>query len=288
MAPMKATPGVFSPDGEAVVSLMQRVVACDSPETLASTVVHAIPQLIPTHACGWIEIHADSGYSYGTMNVPVDPAVVAREMNAVIHAHPVFQAFMRTRDGQARAISDLVSRRTFQTSDLYLKFLGKYRSEDQLCVAEAFDGIRLVTLTLNRDTWGFTEREKTLLNALRPVLFQTFRRLRQLADYSLAHDGVSLGPETRSVLIATLMTKGLTRREAEVTALLTEGACNHEIAKTLGISQGTVRKHVDRVFLKLGVHNRTAATRAALALLGSASEHNVLVGEAPMSVAPGG
>ncbi len=267
---MSGTHDVFSTDGKAVLALVQRLVACDSPESLANDVVHEIPRLIPTHACGWIEIHADSGYSYGTMNVPVDPAVVAREMSAVLHGHPVFQEFMRKRDGQARAISDLVSRRTFQASDLYLKFLRKYRSEDQLIAADTFDEHRLFAVTLNRDSWGFSEREKAVLNALRPVMFRTFWRLRQLADYCLARNGVTLGPETRSTLVAALMAKGLTHREAEVAAMLTEGACNHEIANALGICQGTVRKHVDRVFLKLDVHNRTAATRAALALLGAA------------------
>lgn len=61
--------------------------------------------------------------------------------------------------------------------------------------------------------------------------------------------------------------KGLHPREAEVAAILAEGDSNRAIAAALEISEGTVRKHVNRIFLKLGVHNRAAATRAALGVL---------------------
>lgn len=54
----------------------------------------------------------------------------------------------------------------------------------------------------------------------------------------------------------------LTRREADVVLLLTQGFSNKQIAEHLGMSRHTVRHHAESVFLKLGVH-----TRKALALL---------------------
>ncbi len=51
----------------------------------------------------------------------------------------------------------------------------------------------------------------------------------------------------------------LTARERELLALVDEGLSNAEIAARLWIAPGTVRKHLDNVYAKLGVRNRTAA-----------------------------
>ncbi len=49
----------------------------------------------------------------------------------------------------------------------------------------------------------------------------------------------------------------LTRRESQVAALVRGGCMNKEIAQHLGITEGTVKKHLQNVFGKLGVHRRT-------------------------------
>jgi DNA-binding CsgD family transcriptional regulator len=56
----------------------------------------------------------------------------------------------------------------------------------------------------------------------------------------------------------------LTRRESEVLALVAQGKTNCEIAALLGMSPLTAKKHMEHIFRKLGVENRTEA--AALAL----------------------
>ncbi len=51
----------------------------------------------------------------------------------------------------------------------------------------------------------------------------------------------------------------LTRRELEVLALVAEGYTNKEICQDLEISAHTVKSHVDHIFNKLGVFDRTQA-----------------------------
>lgn len=51
----------------------------------------------------------------------------------------------------------------------------------------------------------------------------------------------------------------LTKRESEVLGLLAKGLSNNEIGVTLSISARTVQKHLERVYVKLGVVSRTAA-----------------------------
>lgn len=59
----------------------------------------------------------------------------------------------------------------------------------------------------------------------------------------------------------------LTGRQREVFDLLLAGRSNKEIARTLGVLEGTVKVHVRAVMQKLGVRNRTqAAVLAALVL----------------------
>jgi DNA-binding NarL/FixJ family response regulator len=63
---------------------------------------------------------------------------------------------------------------------------------------------------------------------------------------------------------AALLEDALTPRELEVIALLAEGLPNKLIASDLGISEHTVKFHVNAILNKLGVHSRTeAVTRAA-------------------------
>jgi DNA-binding response OmpR family regulator/DNA-binding CsgD family transcriptional regulator len=56
----------------------------------------------------------------------------------------------------------------------------------------------------------------------------------------------------------------LTAREAEVLYWVVKGKINRDIADILGASPGTVKKHLERVFAKLGVETRTAAAAMAM------------------------
>lgn len=59
--------------------------------------------------------------------------------------------------------------------------------------------------------------------------------------------------------------ENLSKRELEVLALVATGFKNNEIAQRLYISKATVKTHLQHIFGKLGVENRTAAVTKALA-----------------------
>ena len=56
---------------------------------------------------------------------------------------------------------------------------------------------------------------------------------------------------------------GLTTREREVLSWLSKGKTNRDIAQILGLSPRTVDKHLEQIYAKLGVENRTAAAAIA-------------------------
>ena len=64
-----------------------------------------------------------------------------------------------------------------------------------------------------------------------------------------------------------LQSLGLTCREAEVLLWLSQGKSNSEIAIILTTKVRTIAKHLERVFAKLMVENRTAAAHAAMEVL---------------------
>ena len=57
---------------------------------------------------------------------------------------------------------------------------------------------------------------------------------------------------------------GLTNREVEVLRLIAQGRSNREIAAELYIAEKTAGNHVESVYTKLGVNNRTQASLAAI------------------------
>lgn len=60
---------------------------------------------------------------------------------------------------------------------------------------------------------------------------------------------------------------GITLREAEVLLWLARGKANKDIAEILALSPRTVNKHLEQVYHKLGVENRTSAATLAIRVL---------------------
>jgi DNA-binding NarL/FixJ family response regulator len=60
--------------------------------------------------------------------------------------------------------------------------------------------------------------------------------------------------------------ESLTQRETDILSHLSEGRSNREIARSLFLSEKTVKAHLAAVFRKLGVSNRTQAAMAAVSM----------------------
>jgi DNA-binding response OmpR family regulator/DNA-binding CsgD family transcriptional regulator len=86
-----------------------------------------------------------------------------------------------------------------------------------------------------------------------------------------------IGPDELLFRLAEVGTRGdeqllqralsLTTREAEVLLWISRGKSNREIGEILSISPRTVNKHLEQVFVKLGVENRAAAAARAVRTL---------------------
>lgn len=81
--------------------------------------------------------------------------------------------------------------------------------------------------------------------------------------------GSSLDPHIAARVLATMGTGGRSRlrlspRERDVLALLAQGLTTKEMARSLSISERTVKFHITSIFTKLGASNRAQAVALAL------------------------
>ena len=155
------------------------------------------------------------------------------------------------RTGDLRSVvksSDFYSARQWHSTSLYSNFLRPQRVEHQLqlCLPHP-SGVstgpgRTVRLYLYRGPGlDFSERDRAVLTLLRPHLHQAY-----------------LDAERRRHPVPRL-----TPRQKDLLHLLAAGHTNTQIARRLGISEGTVRTHLENIYKKLHVSNRTAAVTRA-------------------------
>lgn len=144
-----------------------------------------------------------------------------------------------TNSGDCRTVtlqSDFCSDREWHASPMYLEaFDGDGHDHELMCSLPTV-GTRARRLCFFR--WGgsdFDQRDRMVMTLLRPHLVEIFGR-------------------QRIPVVAML-----TRRQTELLEHVARGRSNAEIAKRLCLSEHTVRKHLENIFERLGVTNRTAA-----------------------------
>jgi len=155
------------------------------------------------------------------------------------------------RTGDLRSVvkpSDFYSVRQWHSTGMYSDILRPqgYEHQLRLCLPDpaglsAGPG-QTVRLHLFRGPGlDFTERDRAVLTLLRPHLHQAY-----------------LDAERRRHPVPRL-----TPRQKDLLRLLAAGHTNTQIARRLGISEGTVRTHLENIYEKLHVSSRTAAVTHA-------------------------
>jgi DNA-binding CsgD family transcriptional regulator len=170
----------------------------------------------------------------------VEPEVAAEEARAVCAAESPIYRRRLAGEAEAMMLSDFFTLPSLRRSRFWATALRPYGMDRQLNLGLPVDPSRIVRLMFDRSGCDFSERDRLVLDVLQPELARLWRRAR-----------------ARRLLSASL--SGLTGREREVLGLVANGNTNTEIAQALWLSPGTVRKHLENVFAKLGVHTRTAA-----------------------------
>jgi DNA-binding CsgD family transcriptional regulator len=306
-------------------------------------ILPGLQRLLPSDLVGYNEV--DPGGEALVLTYPEQvPIALNAELPRLAHEHPLICVQMNGDIGTYK-ISDFLSAREFHALELYAGLYHQIGAEDQ--IAFGLDGPVVIGIAMNRDRRSFSERDRAMLELLRPHLAQAHARTlereragallaaleRGLAergsavvlvdrDGAVAHltgaalemldryfpersgaalpvtlsrwlDDGSAAPlvvdaEAGALTVkaqpsagATMLTLteepaltprrlaplGLTSRQAEVLALLANGVGVERIARDLYISVATVRKHLEHVYARLGVHSRAEAIERARGVL---------------------
>ena len=143
-------------------------------------------------------------------------------------------------------ISDFYSARQWHSTGMYCDCFPEVEHSIMVCLPAdprwtAGPGRTLRLIFLRGPGPDFSERDRDLLTVLRPHLHQAY-----------------LDAERRRH-----PTPRLTARQRELLQLVAAGHTNAQIARRLGISEGTVRTHLENIYRLLQVSSRTAAVTRA-------------------------
>jgi DNA-binding CsgD family transcriptional regulator len=220
--------------------------------TLPRRTVAAITHVIPTDMVTYNEVDLvqhrnlvfsspeDNRFAPGT----TEHATFIRHMPE----HPVISHNADIADPVPRKISDFLSDRQFRSSGLYFEFFLTFGFKYQMALVVHHAGKQMIGIAANRALSDFTERERTCLSAIRSHVVQNYRHGLSV-ERIRADSCCSLRPAC-----------GLTQREAEVLHWVAAGKSNDDVARIIGISSATVKKHLEHTYDKLNVPNRTAAS----------------------------
>jgi DNA-binding CsgD family transcriptional regulator len=349
-------------DLEAILEAVERTRFVADAAQFPRIALLTLRELVPCAVASFNEVDPVAGRALAV--VEPDGYVIDESQRAAFARlageHPLIRHYL-TGDGSAHKLSDFLTPAEFHRTHLYTQVYRELGVEYQIAITLPAPPPRIVAIALSRSDADFDERDRLVLNTLRPHLAQSYRLAEEREEI---HTGLelftgdtkeagthvivldrprrALGAEARALLgeyfgqlppggrlppaverwlslqpklgdavkrrdlrlIGPLVTRrgsrrlvlryvpdaggvsailvheqrapstraelrllGLTVREADVLKLLTQGETDRDIAARLGIAHGTVRKHLDNLYRKLGVKRRTQAVALALELL---------------------
>jgi DNA-binding CsgD family transcriptional regulator len=171
----------------------------------------------------------------------------------VVARHPTYATLQRVGTACPVRTSDHVAIREFWSTDVWQHQHGFCDGRYPIGFAVASSPTEVKFVGMHRSDRDFGDDEVSALAGVQRLLVAALQFRSSLDDAAAQlQDPGLLGVEQPGNYRPS-------RREAEVLSLVTRGWTNYQIARRLGISERTVRKHLGAVYDKAGVSGRAAA-----------------------------
>jgi DNA-binding CsgD family transcriptional regulator len=247
---LKAVQRLRHADLEGVIQVAGELAAIDETDTrpFPPYVLESLRRLVGSDVAAYTELDRIACRVLDCLAVPNGEHSPGVEVFwALRHEHPCCNYEDRTLDFSTRRVSDFMSSRELRRSQLYADWFRPLNVEFEISVglAAPLTHTKVFLFDNARTSGDFDERERTILELLRPHLTRRYAYVEPLrrADFASAEP------------------LNLTAREREVLRLVAEGNTDAQVAAALWVSPRTVGKHLENAYEKLGVTNRTAAAR---------------------------
>lgn len=174
----------------AVLEALTAIAAAETLDDHRRVVTEQLRALVPCEMAAYNEVALADGEVAVTTDPPGSawrggPEAFARHM----HEHPVLAAH-RQGDLRAAAISDFLTEAQFRRLGLYRDVYKPLGIADQMAMTVEVTAERVSAVALNRSTWGFTARERSMLDLITPNIAQARRNVIAREDLAVVVGGV--------------------------------------------------------------------------------------------------
>jgi DNA-binding CsgD family transcriptional regulator len=255
-------------DLKASLSYLRQLYAQRDLESFKNHVLKTITTVVPSEFTTYNELDLRTSKNIWEWEpTPSDFPELTKIFARYMGENPCLDYFQRTSDGRATKISDFLTQRELRKLGYYNEYLRRAGIEHRMSIVFPKAPSSVVALALGRSGKDFSERDRLLLDLLRPHLMQAYDNAAALAR--IRREGSAHPSPMKDVLLSreSLKLLGLTNRETEILVGIAQGRTNKQIAANLYVSPFTIKTHLQHVYRKLGAESRTEALARALKLL---------------------
>lgn len=228
---------------EAVAAMYRRAFTVGAATAITETLVRTLRGVNAVAGC----IRGNRIVAFSATD-PGFAALLLQNTPQITRNHPRFRHLELA--GKVLLTSDFATRRDWENEEFFGPGWKSLPYQDDLGVNMLLANGSMMSAALMRERRTFREEDREMFALLLPHMQSLF--------------SPPPAPGARS-----LAGLGLTGREQEVLFWITEGKRNSEAAQILGIAPGTVKRHLENIYAKLGVESRQGAARRALEKLRS-------------------
>lgn len=230
-------------------------------ERLPRVMLDIVQKLIPCEHLSYNELNPRQKRAMSFFSTRQESIVLGKYLPAFeqhMEEHAVLKHYQQSwslgKPLNVQTMFDFLPRAEFQRTGLYGECFRYLDTEFQLIICIDMGQDRAVGIALSRKLMDFTERDRQVAEAVRPHLSYAYRNAMRRLSLRRLFD-----PDGEQKSVELLQKLDLTPREAQVLFWLIQGKTSPQISTILEAKPRTIDKHLEHLFVKLGVETRSAA-----------------------------